>query len=72
MIESYFTGDYIQLNQFLKKENIAMSGGEAKLIIESGTVYVNGEVADAIRKKLHDGDRVVIEDVGEYILKTQA
>ena len=68
MIESKIYGEYIQLNQFLKKENIAMSGGDAKLIIESGTVYVNGQEADAIRKKLRPGDVVKIEGVGEYVI----
>lgn len=66
MIETGITGEYIQLNQLLKKENIAMSGGEAKMIIESGTVYVNGVEADAIRKKIRPGDVVKVEGVGEY------
>ena len=66
MIETAITGEYIQLNQLLKKENIAMSGGEAKMIIESGTVYVNGVEADAIRKKIRPGDVVKVEGVGEY------
>ena len=71
MIESPIYGEYIQLNQFLKKENIAMSGGEAKLIIESGTVFVNGQEAFEIRKKLRDGDVVKIENVGEYIIRAE-
>ena len=71
MIESPIYGEYIQLNQFLKKENIAMSGGEAKMIIESGTVFVNGQEAFEIRKKLRDGDVVKIENVGEYIIRAE-
>lgn len=71
MIESPIYGEYIQVNQFLKKENIAMSGGEAKLIIESGTVFVNGQEAFEIRKKLRDGDVVKIENVGEYIIRAE-
>ncbi len=71
MIESPIYGEYIQLNQFLKKENIAMSGGEAKLIIQSGTVFVNGQEAFEIRKKLRDGDVVKIENVGEYIIRAE-
>lgn len=71
MIESPIYGEYIQLNQFLKKENISMSGGEAKLIIESGTVFVNGQEAFEIRKKLRDGDVVKIENVGEYIIRAE-
>lgn len=57
-------GEYIQLNQFLKLENVVMSGGEAKAMIESGEVKVNGEVTNVIRKKLFTGDTVeVLGDV---------
>ena len=63
------TGDYIQLNQFLKKENIASSGGEAKQMILSRTVTVNGAVALEVRKKLRPGDQVKIAGGGEYVLE---
>ena len=52
------SGEFIQLNQFLKLENVVSSGGEAKALIESGKVLVNGEKADAVRKKLRQGDTV--------------
>ncbi|MBR2265054.1 MAG: RNA-binding S4 domain-containing protein [Firmicutes bacterium] len=71
MIEVQIKGEYIQLNQFLKKENIVMSGGEAKMLIASGTVFVNDTEAFEIRKKLRDGDRVRIENVGEYLIKAE-
>ena len=45
-------GDYIQLNQLLKLENIVSTGGEARQLIEHGMVRVNGEKAEAIRKKI--------------------
>ena len=51
-------GEFIQLNQLLKLENVVGSGGEAKALIESGRVLVNGEKADAVRKKLRDGYKV--------------
>ena len=54
------SGEFIQLNQLLKLENIASSGGEAKAMIESGRVLVNGEKSDAIRKKLRTGDVVKV------------
>lgn len=60
------TGEYIQLNQFLKKENIAASGGEARVMIENGLIIVNGSIAHEIRKKLRNGDVVSIQDQGEY------
>lgn len=53
-------GEYIQLNQLLKVENIVSTGGEARQLIEHGMVLVNGKVADAIRKKLRTGDRVEV------------
>ena len=54
-------GEYIQLNQLLKLENIVMSGGEAKAMIENGEVKVNGEVTSVIRKKLYTGDTVEVD-----------
>ena len=58
------SGEFIQLNQLLKLENIASSGGEA--MIESGRVLVNGEKSDAIRKKLRTGDVV---KVGSHVFR---
>ncbi len=51
-------GEYIQLNQLLKKTDLVMSGGEAKFAIESGRVKVNGVTAHEIRKKIRPGDTV--------------
>ena len=59
-------GDYIQLNQLLKLENIVSTGGEARQLIEHGMVRVNGEVAEAIRKKIRTGDKVEVS--GEILL----
>lgn len=68
---SEITGEFIQLNQFLKKENIASSGGEARVMIENGMVMVNGSIAHEIRKKLRNGDVVRIQDAGEYTIKSK-
>lgn len=57
--------DFIKLDQFLKFENIAGSGGEAKNIIQDGLVKVNGKVETARGKKLHRGD--VVEALGEKV-----
>lgn len=65
------TGDYIQLNQFLKKENVASSGGEAKVMIQNQMVSVNGSIAFEIRKKLRPGDRIKVDGVGEYLLEAE-
>lgn len=66
-----FSGEYIQLNQLLKKENIAASGGDARVMIEQGMVKVNHQTAHEIRKKLRDGDIVEIEGFGAYQLEKE-
>ncbi|ADQ13503.1 RNA-binding S4 domain-containing protein [Halanaerobium hydrogeniformans] len=50
--------DTINLDQFLKWANIAMSGGEAKYLIQEGEVTVNGEVETQRGKTLKVGDVV--------------
>ena len=37
------TTDYITLQQFLKLEDIASSGGEAKVLVSQLDITVNGE-----------------------------
>lgn len=49
---------FIKLDSFLKGENIAASGGEAKIRIVNGEVLVNGEVETRRGRKLYPGDRV--------------
>lgn len=57
---------HIQLDQFLKYQNIAQSGGEAKHIIQSGAVKVNGELETRRGRKLYIGDLVEID--GEQMM----
>ncbi|MBX2998137.1 MAG: RNA-binding S4 domain-containing protein [Caldilineaceae bacterium] len=52
----------IKLDQFLKREGLVFSGGEAKHLIQSGMVWVNGEVETRRGRKLHPGDRVTLDD----------
>ncbi|MEL7141122.1 MAG: RNA-binding S4 domain-containing protein [Cyanobacteria bacterium J06643_4] len=54
---------FIKLDQFLKVTDVARSGGEAKLIIRSGEVAVNGEMELRRGRKLYDNDVVTVEDV---------
>jgi ribosome-associated protein len=51
----------IKLDQFLKLAQIVQSGGEAKMLIQSGQVMVNGEVETRRGRKLRPGDVVVVE-----------
>jgi len=53
--------EYIKLDQFLKLAQIAMTGGEAKAMIQDGMVKVNGEVETRRGRKLRHGDRVEVE-----------
>ena len=55
----------LRLDQFLKLRGVTDSGGQAKLLIQSGEVRVNGEVENRRRRKLVVGD-VVQVDGREY------
>ncbi len=49
----------MKLDQFLKWNNLVSSGGEAKTIIKSGSVKVNGEIEIRRGRKLNKGDKVM-------------
>ena len=51
-------GDMIRLGQFLKLADLIDTGGEAKILINSGDVSVNGEVDTRRGRQLHPGDVV--------------
>jgi ribosome-associated protein len=51
---------YITLAQFLKRQDLAATGGEAKHLARSGTVQVNGQAEDRPGRKLHQGDTVTV------------
>jgi ribosome-associated protein len=53
------TGETIKLDQFLKLAGVVRSGGEAKIVIQSGQVTVNGHVETRRGRKLRHGDVVV-------------
>ena len=56
------TQPFIKLDRFLKWQGIVQTGGEAKLRIQAGEVWVNGEIETRRGKKLVEGDRVTIEN----------
>lgn len=60
--ETHMPDEFIKLDQFLKITDVARSGGEAKLIIRSGEVSVNGEMELRRGRKLYDNDVVMVED----------
>jgi ribosome-associated protein len=65
MREVVLKNEPVELHKILKFEGLVPSGGVAKLAIESGDVFVNGEVETRKRKKIVAGD--VIEFNGEKI-----
>lgn len=50
----------IRLDQFLKFQGIAPTGGQAKLLIQQGDVEVNSEVETRRGRKLRVGDVVQV------------
>jgi ribosome-associated protein len=52
----------IRLDQFLKLSGVAGSGGEAKVLIQSGEVKVNGDVEVRRGRMLNAGDIVSIHE----------
>lgn len=50
--------EYIKLGQAMKLGGLAGSGIDAKIMIQSGEVTVNGKKELQRGKKLHDGDIV--------------
>jgi ribosome-associated protein len=53
--------EYIKLDQFLKLAQVVQTGGEAKLLIQSGQVLVNGVVETRRGRKLRKGDVVMVD-----------
>lgn len=52
----FITTEFIKLQDAMKYANVVFSGGEAKQIIQSGDVQVNGEMCTMRGRKLRDGD----------------
>lgn len=54
--------DFIKLGQALKLAGLVGSGVDAKMVIQDGMVYVNGEVEYQRGKKLYPGDVVTFQE----------
>jgi len=54
----YIQDKEIKLGQALKLSGIAGSGVEAKVLIQTGQIKLNGAVEQQRGKKLHHGDEV--------------
>jgi ribosome-associated protein len=56
-------GDFIKLDQFLKVVGMVGTGGQGKVLIQSGEIRVNGTIETRRGRKLRNGD--VVEAFGE-------
>ncbi len=56
----------IKLEQFLKLAQIVATGGQAKMLIQSGAVRVNGITETRRGRQLRPGDKVVVD--GEELI----
>ncbi len=57
---------FIQLDQFMKLQDMVSTGGQAKVVIQGGEVLVNDVVETRRKKKLYHGDEVTYN--GETIM----
>jgi ribosome-associated protein len=57
------SGKVIRLDQFLKLVGIVSTGGHAKELIKSGSVFVNGVIETHRGRKLNIGDTVNVENM---------
>lgn len=59
----------ITLGTFLKLAGIEATGGQAKYLIESGFVTVNGAVERRRGKKLSPGDVVAVDEAVQLLVE---
>lgn len=52
----------IQLDQFMKITGLVSTGGQAKVAIQGGEVWLNGAVETRRKKKLKAGDEVTFRN----------
>jgi len=55
-------GEMIRLGELLKLAGVVGTGGEAKLLLASEEVRVNGEPERRRGRQLHAGDEVLVGD----------
>tara|TARA_B100000214_G_scaffold104241_1_gene73060 strand:+ start:475 stop:693 length:219 start_codon:yes stop_codon:yes gene_type:complete len=52
----------MKLDQFLKLISLVQTGGQAKMVIKSGKILVNGIVEKRRGRKLIDGDQIIFDN----------
>ena len=63
------SGDFIRLDALLKYASVVSTGGEAKIVIQNGDVFVGGEACLQRGKKVKAGD--VVRYGGDVLFVTQ-
>jgi ribosome-associated protein len=54
--------EYIELIKLLKIMRVSESGGQAKMMVNDGIVFLNGQLESRKRAKLRSGDFVEVMD----------
>lgn len=60
--------DFIKLDQLLKYAGIVQTGGEAKMMISEGIVYVNDQISQERGKKIRKGDIIEIKNLDKLVV----
>lgn len=61
-------GEYIQLDQILKKLDFISSGGETGMFLQSYSILLNGQKVSEKRKKIRPGDILQIDEESYQIV----
>ena len=64
------TTDSIHLDQLLKWMGLSETGGQSRILIDNGSVLVNGIVIRERRRKINPGDMLNIEGQ-EYLIVSE-
>jgi len=64
------TGEYIRLDTLLKLASVTSTGGEAKILIQTGEVFVDGGLCTMRGKKIRTGN--VVRHGGNTLIVRQA
>jgi ribosome-associated protein len=56
-------GEFIELHKLIKLLDLVDTGGQAKMLIEDGLVFRNGEIETRKRAKIIKGEKIQIGDV---------
>lgn len=60
--------EYIKLDQFLKLAGVVQTGGQAKELIISGDVLVNGDICTQRGKKIRISDIIQVMDTEKFVV----